>query len=63
VRLFQAALRKRDVFSPNPGIAMDRSSNVFAAGKFAGTIDFDPGPGVANRIPAGSDIFASTLAQ
>jgi hypothetical protein len=43
-------------------IALDSSSNVYVAGHFHGTVDFDPGPGVSNLISSGNtDIFVSKL--
>ncbi|MFH1676295.1 MAG: SBBP repeat-containing protein, partial [bacterium] len=30
-------------------VAVDGSGNAYVAGKFVGTVDFDPGPGVENR--------------
>jgi|688.fasta_scaffold15468_5 autotransporter-associated beta strand protein len=39
-------------------VAVDPAGNVIAAGYFSGTVDFDPGPGVANRSAVGvSDNF------
>lgn len=39
-------------------IAVDSSQNVYTTGYFAGTSDFDPGPGVYSLSPAGSfDVF------
>lgn len=38
------------------GIARDAAGNVYAAGSFSGTTDFDPGPGTAN-IVGDQDIF------
>jgi hypothetical protein len=47
--------------SPN-GITTDDSANVYTAGYFSGTADFDPEGGVANLTSAGSaDIFVSKL--
>ena len=46
-------------------IANDRSENVYVAGYFSDTVDFDPGPGVFNLIGSGtstaSDIFVLKL--
>lgn len=43
-------------------IAVDGSGNVFTAGRFTGTADFDPGAGTRNLISAGNwDIFISKL--
>ena len=43
------------------GIAVDGGGNVFIAGNFNGTVDFDPGPGVKNLTSAGS--FDAFLAK
>ncbi|WP_129022388.1 T9SS type A sorting domain-containing protein [Edaphocola flava] len=46
-------------------IANDRAENVYVAGYFSDTVDFDPGPGVFNLISTGtasaSDIFVLKL--
>ena len=43
-------------------IALDRSGNVYTTGFFNGTVDFDPGVGIANLTAAGNkDIFISKL--
>ena len=43
-------------------MALDSSGNIITAGYFKGTIDFDPGVGVANLTSAGDgDIFVSKL--
>ncbi|MBI2424053.1 MAG: hypothetical protein HYV27_14580 [Candidatus Hydrogenedentes bacterium] len=43
-------------------IALDSAANVFAAGYFNGTVDFDPGAGAANLTSAGgTDIFLLAL--
>ena len=43
-------------------ITSDIFSNVYVAGEFRGTVDFDPGPGVFNMIADGSsDVFVYKL--
>ncbi len=43
-------------------LALDGAGNVFTTGRFAGTADFDPGPGAFNLTSAVSaDIFVSKL--
>ncbi len=43
-------------------VALDASANVHTTGEFIGTVDFDPGAGVANLTSAsGGDIFISRL--
>ena len=45
-------------------IAIDLSGNVYTAGEFLATVDFDPGVGVANLTSAGSsDIFLVKLSM
>lgn len=43
------------------GIAVDGAGNVFIAGNFNGTVDFDPGPGAKNLTSAGG--FDAFLAK
>lgn len=44
------------------GIAIDINANVFVAGYFTGTVDFDPGPGTFTLTAVGSqDIFILKL--
>ncbi len=44
------------------GVAVDPAGNVYTAGQFTGTVDFDPGPGVFNLSSSASqDIFVSKL--
>ena len=46
------------------GIAVDGSGNVYTAGSFSGTVDFDPGPGMFDLTCIGSfDIFVSKLSH
>ena len=50
--------------SPEDGssIAIDLLGNVYVTGSFNGTVDFDPGVGIYNLIPAGSaDVFILKL--
>jgi len=43
-------------------VAADGFGNVYTAGYFSGTVDFDPGAGIVNLVSAGgSDIFISKL--
>ena len=49
-------------FNSANGISVDASGNVYTAGSFENTTDFDPGVGVFNITPLnGSDIFVSKL--
>jgi hypothetical protein len=47
------------------GMAIDGSDNIYTIGHFFGTVDFDPGAGVANLIgttgPSAKNIFISKL--
>lgn len=42
-------------------LAIDIFGNVYTTGLFAGTSDFDPGPGTFNMTAGGADIFVSKL--
>ena len=45
-------------YSEGDGVAVDGSGNPYITGRFDGTLDFDPGPGVDEHTVAGSqDIF------
>jgi hypothetical protein len=42
--------------------AVDGATNVYTTGSFAGTVDFDPGPGTSNVTSVGNgDVFISKL--
>jgi hypothetical protein len=44
------------------GLAVDAAGSIYATGSFQGTVDFDPGAGVASRTSAGgSDAFVLKL--
>lgn len=43
------------------GIATDADGNVYSAGVFTGTVDFDPGPAVFNLTPISTDVYISKL--
>ena len=43
------------------GIAVNAAQEVYITGNFIGTVDFDPGAGVANLTATGPDIFVSKL--
>jgi uncharacterized repeat protein (TIGR02543 family)/LPXTG-motif cell wall-anchored protein len=42
-------------------ITIDSADNVYVIGDFAGTIDFDPGPGTTNKTPTNYDAFIVKL--
>ncbi len=42
-------------------VAVDASNNVFTTGQFTGTVDFDPGDGVASLTVVGGHVFVSKL--
>jgi hypothetical protein len=49
-------------FDYSNSLAVDASENVYTAGRFQGTVDFDPGAGTSNLTSAGDyDIFVSKL--
>lgn len=44
------------------GMVVDNAGNIYTTGYYSGTVDFDPGAGVANLVSVGSsDIFISKL--
>lgn len=48
-------------YSRGWGIETDANGNVYSAGVFTGTVDFDPGPGVYNFTPSSTDVYISKL--
>jgi len=44
-------------------IAVDQQGNVFSAGFFSGTVDFDPGPGVFNLTAGGYDNYGIYISK
>ena len=42
-------------------IALDKYRNVYITGRFEGTVDFDPGPGIYNLISIDRDIYVLKL--
>ena len=44
-------------------IIVDNTNNLFLAGDFADTVDFDPGPGIQNKIQAYGSSFLLKLGQ
>ncbi len=61
---FEWAVRTGDAGTSSSGfsIAGDAAGNVFTAGRFTGTIDFDPGAGIVNLTSAGfTDAFITKL--
>src|SRR5215212_6451352 len=47
-------------YDEGSSVIVDTSGNVYTAGYFGGTVDFDPGPAIFNLTSAGlSDIFIS----
>jgi PKD repeat protein len=42
-------------------VVADAAGNVYTVGHFAGTVDFDPGPGVVNRTATNYDLYISKL--
>ncbi|HYD19870.1 MAG TPA: hypothetical protein VEB40_00235, partial [Flavipsychrobacter sp.] len=53
----------RQINAEGYAIAIDAGQNIYITGKYAGTVDFDPGPGVHNlsSLDAGFDIFVLKL--
>jgi hypothetical protein len=52
----------RTSFGDRHAVTTDNSNNVYVAGVFNGTADFDPGVGVDNHTPAGEDdIFLTKI--
>ncbi|MGZ4035793.1 MAG: T9SS type A sorting domain-containing protein, partial [Bacteroidia bacterium] len=48
-------------YSEGTAILVDAAYNVYTIGRFNGTVDFDPGPGVVNLTNGGDDAFISKL--
>ncbi|MDZ4700863.1 MAG: T9SS type A sorting domain-containing protein [Rhodothermales bacterium] len=47
-------------FDSGQGVGIDSSGNVYAAGTFNGTIDFDPGPGEVSYTSTRTDVFVTS---
>ena len=45
------------------GVGADAAGNLYAGGFFGGTVDFDPGPGVAERTASASTLFDAFVAS
>jgi hypothetical protein len=50
-------------FSEGTGIALDSAGDVFISGRFAGTVDFNPGRKVSDRITSGDTSYDAFLAK
>lgn len=50
-------------FALPAGVALDGDANVYTVGRFEGTVDFDPGPGIFNLSSCGSndDMYISKV--
>lgn len=45
------------------GVGVDAAGNLYAGGFFGGTVDFDPGPGTAERTASASTLFDAFVAS
>ena len=50
-------------FSEGTGVALDAAGNIFISGRFAGTVDFNTGRKVADRITDGNTSYDAFLAK
>ena len=47
-------------FDSGQGVGIDATGNIYAAGIFNGTIDFDPGPGEVSYTSTRTDVFVTS---
>ena len=48
---------------PDAGVALDAAGDIFISGRFAGTVDFNTGRKVSNRITSGDTSYDAYLAK
>lgn len=52
-----------DSYDAGEGVATDSAGNIYVTGKYSGTVDFDPGPGVTQRFSRGKTAADTFLAK